>query len=199
MADKVIYWSPTSLIGGGAGALDALDGANLSDGDIAHVMVNGVLYIYLLDADSAATEVSPLIIEPDDNPGDKRWILQTMQGLREEAVLSGTLTTAQCISHNITNYGQGASDTTVLVPTAFPDGHFVVSIATAQAANDYILDLATGTDVWYFDGVALGAGKKIYIAAPTVGAALQFNSVRTGASTWQWFVYTVAGAWVNEA
>jgi hypothetical protein len=162
-------------------------------------MVNGVLYIYLLDADSAAAEASPLIIAPDDNAGDKRWLLQTMQGLREEAVLSGTLTTAQCISRNITNYGQGASDTTVLVPSAFSGGHFVVTIATAQAANDYILDLETGTDVWYLDGVALGAGKKIYIAAPTVGAALQFNAVQTGAATWQWMVYTIAGAWAAEA
>ena len=199
MADKVIYWSPTSLTGGGAGALDAIDGADLGDGDIAHVMVNGVLYIYLLDADSAASEASPRIIAPATNAGDQRWILQTMQGLRAEAVLSGTLTTAQCISRNITNYGQGASDTTVLVPSAFADGHFVVTIATAQAANDYILDLETGTDVWYLDGVALGAGKKIYIAAPTVGAALQFNAVQTGAATWQWMVYTIAGAWAAEA
>lgn len=77
MADKVIYWSKTALTGGAAGALDSIDGTALQDGEVAHVWMSNVLYIYLLDADSGAAESSPAIIAPDTNAGDKRWILQS--------------------------------------------------------------------------------------------------------------------------
>ena len=66
----------TALTGGGVGALDAEDGAGLSDGDIAVVMVSGLRYDYELDADSGLAEAAPNIIAPDTNAGDKRWILQ---------------------------------------------------------------------------------------------------------------------------
>ena len=66
----------TALTGGGAGALDAVDGAALVDGDIAIVMTSGLLYFYELDADSALAEASPGVIAPDTNAGDKRWVLQ---------------------------------------------------------------------------------------------------------------------------
>lgn len=75
MANK-IFWSKTSFTGGGATALDSIDGDNLTDGDFATVTVSGVHYLYKLDADSAATEASPSVIAPDANAGDKRWILQ---------------------------------------------------------------------------------------------------------------------------
>lgn len=69
------FYGATSLIGGGSGALDAIDGAGLSDGDGALVIASGYHFTYVLDDDSAAAESSPDIIAPDDNPGDKRWIL----------------------------------------------------------------------------------------------------------------------------
>lgn len=75
MANKA-YGSKTTLTGGGATALDSLDGASIFDGDIAFVPVNGVLYVYRLNATSGAAESSPDIISPDANAGDKRWILQ---------------------------------------------------------------------------------------------------------------------------
>ena len=62
-----------SLTGGGAGALDAIDGALLSDGDIAFVATSSYLYIYKLDADSGLAEDSPAVIAPDANGGLKRW------------------------------------------------------------------------------------------------------------------------------
>ena len=77
MADKVIYWSKTALTGGAAEALDSIDGTGLQDGEVAHVWVSNVLYIYILDVDSAAAESSPAIIAPATNAGDKRWILQS--------------------------------------------------------------------------------------------------------------------------
>jgi hypothetical protein len=77
MADKRIFWSKTGLTGGGATALDSIDGAGLQDGEIAHVFISDILYVYRLDVDSAAAEASPSIIAPATNAGDKRWILQS--------------------------------------------------------------------------------------------------------------------------
>ena len=74
MANK-IYWSKTALIGGTTDALDSIDGAGLTDGDYAHVVADGKIYIYKLDDDSGATESSPGVITPDVNAGTKRWIL----------------------------------------------------------------------------------------------------------------------------
>lgn len=76
-------YSATSLTGGGAGALDLIDGTDLVDGDTALVIVGnnpGVAYFYVLDADNAGAESSPDIIAPDANGGDKRWVLSTLNG-----------------------------------------------------------------------------------------------------------------------
>lgn len=75
-------YSATVLTGGGSGALDAIDGAGLSDLDAAIVQTDGIAYLYSLDATSAAAESSPDIISPDTNAGDKRWILQSIQAKR---------------------------------------------------------------------------------------------------------------------
>lgn len=77
----ITIYKKTVLIGGGAGALDAIDGASLLDGDIAWVYVDlggaNVKYDYLLDDDDAGEENSPDKIQPDSNAGTKMWILQT--------------------------------------------------------------------------------------------------------------------------
>jgi hypothetical protein len=66
-----------ALSGGADGALDSLDGAALKDGDFAVVVVPGTRnsYIFTLDADSGATEDGLTVIAPDNNAGDKRWVL----------------------------------------------------------------------------------------------------------------------------
>ena len=64
----------TALTGGGANALDSIDGNDLLDGDFAYTMVGTTLYIHELDDDSGLAESSPGIIAPDSNPGNKRWI-----------------------------------------------------------------------------------------------------------------------------
>ena len=69
------FYSRIALTGGGAGALDEIDGAVLADGDIALVGNLTSSYLYCLDDDSGAAESSPAIIQPDANAGTKRWIL----------------------------------------------------------------------------------------------------------------------------
>jgi len=73
---SITFYKKTALTGGGASALDGIDGTGLLDGDVAFVMVGNVLYTYQLDDDSGAAESSPNIIAPDVNAGNKRWILQ---------------------------------------------------------------------------------------------------------------------------
>lgn len=70
------FYGATVLIGGGAGALDKIDGADLSDLDGAVVISTDAFYPYHLDADSAAAENSPQVVSPDANAGDKRWLLR---------------------------------------------------------------------------------------------------------------------------
>jgi len=89
MANKA-YGSKTTLIGGGATALDSIDGAGLVDGDLAFVAVSGILYTYRLNATSGATDDGLNVIAPDANAGDKRWILQ----LPHKTITPGTAVNA---------------------------------------------------------------------------------------------------------
>jgi len=69
-----------ALTGGGQGALDAIDGADLKDQDYAFGPVAGTVHQYWLDVDSGLAESPPDIIAPDTNAGDKRWILADVAG-----------------------------------------------------------------------------------------------------------------------
>lgn len=71
MANK--FWGATSLIGGGTGALDAIDGNDLTGGDGAMVVTSTTVYFYYLNSSSSDVEASPDTIVPDTNPGTKRW------------------------------------------------------------------------------------------------------------------------------
>ena len=51
---KPYWYNATSLTGGGTGALDAINGQNLADGDKCIVVAaSGQTWIYNLDSDSA--------------------------------------------------------------------------------------------------------------------------------------------------
>lgn len=80
------FYSGTGLIGGGSGALDAIDGTALADKDAAMIQTDGIVYFYHLDATSGAAESSPTVIEPDTNSGNKRWILQNVGGVEQSYV-----------------------------------------------------------------------------------------------------------------
>lgn len=73
----ITVYKKTLLTGGTSVALDSIDGALLLDGDYAIVTVSNIDYGYILDDDLGGAENSPLIIAPDVNPGNKRWVLQT--------------------------------------------------------------------------------------------------------------------------
>lgn len=62
----------TSLTGGGVGALDAIDGAVISVGDLAFGSDATDTYSFICDG-SGDAESSPDTIAPDSNAGVKRW------------------------------------------------------------------------------------------------------------------------------
>ena len=65
-----------SLTGGGATAIDSIDGAGLTEGDFCAVpLVGGTYGLYRLNATYGGVESSPSYILPDTNPGLKGWQL----------------------------------------------------------------------------------------------------------------------------
>jgi hypothetical protein len=80
------FYPATALTGGGDGALDFIDGANLADWDYSLVPVKGVgIHHYILNASSGASALPPNIIAPITNAGDKRWILH---GIYDPAIFN---------------------------------------------------------------------------------------------------------------
>jgi hypothetical protein len=110
-------------------------------------------------------------------------------------IATDTLTANQCSGGLISNYNQSA-DAVMTVPTAFEGGNFVVLLSTA-VAKYYRLD-PTGSEVFVFDGTALTGGYYVGIASATVGARLDFIAAQTGAATYSWHVYTIAGTWAAQ-
>lgn len=76
MAKPTIF-GVNALTGGADGALDSVDGDRLTDGDIA-VAIDLTDYApyRLEDHSGPEDEDSPLVITPDANADDKRWILK---------------------------------------------------------------------------------------------------------------------------
>jgi hypothetical protein len=68
------YHSATSLIGGGAGALDAIAHGDMQENDIAFVQYNGEILVYKA-VTLAASEDAPYIIDPDSG-GTLQWVLK---------------------------------------------------------------------------------------------------------------------------
>jgi len=68
------YWC-SAINGGTTGAMDAINGNKLNDGDSCTVKTSTAAYFYHLNATSGAAESAPNIISPDSNPGTKRWLL----------------------------------------------------------------------------------------------------------------------------
>lgn len=90
------FYPATALTGGGTGALDKMDGADLSNGDVAIVVLENdgtygnALLVYVLDSDSGASESSPSVISPDTNAGTKRWELTGSVGISQSISRSAT-------------------------------------------------------------------------------------------------------------
>lgn len=131
---KTVY-QRTVLTGGGVDSLDGIDGDLLNDDDAAIVFDDAAMRPYRLDATSGAAENSPNVIAPDTNPGNKRWILQSTQGL---AVVTVQLFT----SDTDVETGNGAGSTLYRVPSELSDRELsAVAACVATAGTTGTLDI----------------------------------------------------------
>lgn len=135
------FYGAVALTGGAPGALDAINGSILNDGDGAVVIVGNQGYLYSLDADSAAAESSPDVISPDSSAGDKRWILSNTLNTMSPRTYAGE----ESITHEngmIEKFGTaavGPSGTTVTFGTPFPNEIIAVNLTIEYSswANHY--------------------------------------------------------------
>jgi hypothetical protein len=132
------FFGAIALTGGGTGALDAIDGNNIADGDAAFVVdaTSDIIYIYTCNGSSGAAESSPDIISPDSNAGTKRWILVELK------INSNTDAPADFID--------AIAEIAAALKTG-ADGKLVTG--TAGDANDF--------PIWNADGDIVGSGLNV--------------------------------------
>jgi len=89
------FYGATTLAGGTSGCLDAINGALLSDGDLAVVITATYTYHYVVDIDLDEDEASPTYIVPDTNgtrDGSKiDWVLKAVYSLAASETVEGKL------------------------------------------------------------------------------------------------------------
>lgn len=108
---------------------------------------------------------------------------------------TGSLTTSEMSGLVINNTGQTDDVTLSLDPVA--EGlNFIVALTTT-VAKYFRLD-PNGSEVIIFDGVALTGGYYVGIASAVEGAQIGFYAVKTGASTYKWYVNTISGPWAAQ-
>lgn len=108
--------------------------------------------------------------------------------LRVEVTTTGSLSDAQVRSTFVTNYAMsGATDTTLPAYV----GSTMCTVLVEAAGQDWSLKPPSG-EAFILDGVTLDADNEIDVG-DVVGDMLNLIRIRTGASTYQWYTWTVSG------
>ncbi|MBU0777465.1 hypothetical protein KKF82_04315, partial [Patescibacteria group bacterium] len=141
------FYGAIALTGGASGSVDSIDGTNLATGDGLYCITSTGFYIYYLNATSGAAESSPDVISPDDNAGNKRWILIFM----------------------------GDPETAEIAQLAVTDGNIIVGdgatwVAESGATARTSLGVGTG-DSPQFTGIELGAATDTTLTRTGAGDA----------------------------
>lgn len=121
--------------GGATGSLDSIDGAGLTDGDVAFLIdaSNTVTAVYTLNSTLGGAASPPMSVAPTSNAGDKRWELTSLDVNAKVTLYDGTnVALIQLISDVLELYTQKAS------------GVFRVSVTSSGAAKHTAL-VATGS------------------------------------------------------
>lgn len=121
----------------------------------------------------------------------------TLKGFFDEIVVasSGNLSASYFKGIQLNNYGQGAADNLQALPTAAEGMTCTLVCGTAQAANYFGVQADTNDKI-YLDGTPGSDNGIVKIAAPVVGAEIQFKTFQTGEGTYDWIANTVSGLWV---
>jgi len=134
-------WGYTAATGGFAGALDAEDGAGLTDGAFA-VVLDGNVKFFKYNANSGLVANGTTIIAPVTNAGDGRWILQP--GATDYRPIAGTITAF--LPGYFTNNANGGYTSTVLTAAAI---NALINPGREYFCNGAACNVA-GSD--YYDG-----------------------------------------------
>ena len=188
MANK-IYYSKTSRTGGAAIDLDSIDGSLLTDGDFAHVTIDGTIEVYkLVDPSSSPAGSFP----PATNPGTKRW----------EVLLPG-------------NYpgriNKTQADSPYTIPVAALTGNTIFT--NTGASGQIIFQLLAGFDGAVFNGVVTAAQYMQFLCNGTekirwrniqsaAGGYFRSNvigNIITGVWAGTEYVIEVGGAWTYDS
>ena len=160
-------YKKSAITGGGATALDGIDGAGLLDSDMAFVTLSGVLYVYILDADDAGVEASPTRITPDANAGDKRWLLQdaylmNVTASAAELNLADGSVAGTAVASKLLCLGADKNiDTIAIAASGLKIGAGAGTAVTADAAELNLLDGSVAGTAVASKALALGANKNV--------------------------------------
>lgn len=105
----------TARTGGGALALDGINGNVLNDADFAFVVETNKVFWYINDDDGALSEVDPYVIVADANPGTNCWLLKGVftrsnTSFQEKTIASGVLTLVGAGNYHVDTEGDEATD-----------------------------------------------------------------------------------------
>lgn len=120
----------------------------------------------------------------------------TIRGLNKEIVkTTDTALTALEVSGTlINNYGQGATNVTLTLPTIAAGMSFMVILGTTQGSYFFKIKAAAGDKI-YLNGVAGTDGYSVRVAAATAGNSASFFAFQTGSGAYDWFCSTSYGTW----
>lgn len=196
------YHCSGGLIGGGAGALDAI--ANPGDNDIAYAHFNGdatygnTTLIYTFDIGASAGESEPWIIAP--NIGSGEWELNVNRDIStlDKALANETNTaiteTQILLNKYITNQGSSSEADLVLPALSYTIGLvFIVQEALIIEINP------PPGELFDHDGTALDANDCIDSPAMVGGKIVFTRMLIADGSTWRWSTDTIRGAWIDGA
>lgn len=189
---QVAYYA-TALTGGGATALDFIDGNDLNDGDFAFAFFftggDARVLIYVLDADHAGTEDGTFIITPDSNPGNKRWILASAVGdyaVQAAKTADYTLTRQELLSSTMFHNSGAVAAVNLTEPAAGSIAGGKLRMIVTEA--HYLKFTTTNSRTIKF-GTTAGAANG-YIRSNEIG-----NYVELQLTDNIWYITSILGAW----
>ena len=138
---QATVYRKTGRVGNASGDMDSIDGATLNDGDECRVFEGTSVFLwYRLDADSGVTPDDYVVIDPNDNPGSKRWILQ------DNSLLHYT-------QKNALDYGSAYTDATLqLAITDISTNHWTLLVNRGTWVIDADLTFAANTRLKFEGG-----------------------------------------------
>ena len=138
---QATVYRKTGRVGNASSDMDSIDGATLNDGDECRVFEGTSVFLwYRLDADSGVTPDDYVVIDPNDNPGSKRWILQ------DNSLLHYT-------QKNALDYGSAYTDATLqLAITDISTNHWTLLVNRGTWVIDADLTFAANTRLKFEEG-----------------------------------------------